>query len=192
MISFKLFVEAIHHAIVSASDSLMDKNEGLLDKYFEKPVDGEGKNKGALVPKIVQLEYPALDDTGAVTTTTVQVPLITLVPVTASKIEKATVTAEFALEVINDELQISFPNKKISENATVGIDYRGICKCFETTDYLIEKELFLRIKSLQGVNLLFFIISHLLYFLLLDLTNWYVFLVYLSILANKWKDYCIY
>lgn len=45
MISFKLFVEAIHHAIVSASDSLMDKNEGLLDKYFEKPVDGEGKNK---------------------------------------------------------------------------------------------------------------------------------------------------
>ena len=112
MISFKLFVEAIHHAIVSASDSLMDKNEGLLDKYFEKPVDGEGK--------IVQLEYPALDDTGAVTTTTVQVPLITLVPVTASKIEKATVTAEFALEVINDELQISFPNKKISENATVG------------------------------------------------------------------------
>ena len=46
MISFKLFVEAIHHAIVSASDSLMDKNEGLLDKYFEKPVAGRGKIKG--------------------------------------------------------------------------------------------------------------------------------------------------
>ena len=117
MISFKLFVEAIHHAIVSASDSLMDKNEGLLDKYFEKPVVGVGKDKGALIPKIVQLEYPTLDDAGAVTTTTVQVPLITLVPVTASKIEKATVTAEFALEVINNELQISFPNNKSSENA---------------------------------------------------------------------------
>ena len=116
MISFKLFVEAIHHAIVSASDSLMDKNEGLLDKYFV----GVGKDKGALIPKIVQLEYPTLDDAGAVTTTTVQVPLITLVPVTASKIEKATVTAEFALEVINNELQISFPNNKSSENATVG------------------------------------------------------------------------
>ena len=120
MISFKLFVEAIHHAIVSASDSLMDKNEGLLDKYFEKPAVGVGKDKGALIPKIVQLEYPTLDDAGAVTTTTVQVPLITLVPVTASKIEKATVTAEFALEVINNELQISFPNNKSSENATVG------------------------------------------------------------------------
>ena len=86
MISFKLFVEAIHHAIVSASDSLMDKNEGLLDKYFEKPAVGAGKDKGALIPKIVKLEYPTLDDVGAVTTTTVQVPLITLVPVTASKI----------------------------------------------------------------------------------------------------------
>ena len=58
MISFKLFVEAIHHAIVSASDSLMDKNEGLLDKYFEKPVDGEGKNKGALVPNILLWMIP--------------------------------------------------------------------------------------------------------------------------------------
>lgn len=47
MISFKLFVEAIHHAIVSASDSLMDKNEGLLDKYFEKCLlTGRGKIKG--------------------------------------------------------------------------------------------------------------------------------------------------
>ena len=152
MISFKLFVEAIHHAIVSASDSLMDKNEGLLDKYFEKPVVGVGKDKGALIPKIVQLEYPTLDDAGAVTTTTVQVPLITLVPVTASKIEKATVTAEFALEVINNELQISFPNNKSSENATVGkleivispqeltdgLELIRICQCFEEADYLIE------------------------------------------------------
>ena len=64
MISFKLFVEAIHHAIVSASDSLMDKNEGLLDKYFEKPAVGAGKDKGALIPKIVKLEYPTLDDVG--------------------------------------------------------------------------------------------------------------------------------
>lgn len=43
MISFKLFVEAIHHAIVSASDSLMDKNEGLLDKYLKSLLTGRGK-----------------------------------------------------------------------------------------------------------------------------------------------------
>ena len=58
MISFKLFVEAIHHAIVSASDSLMDKNEGLLDKYFEKPVDGEGKNKGGNLSTTQSLRPP--------------------------------------------------------------------------------------------------------------------------------------
>lgn len=121
MISFKQFVEAIHHAIVSAGDSLMDKNRGLLDTYFEKSsITEDGQDKEALVPKIVKLAYPTLDDTGAVVTTTVQVPLITLVPFTASKIEKATVTAEFALEVVNDELQISFPGDKSSKNATVG------------------------------------------------------------------------
>lgn len=120
MISFKLFVEAIHHAIVSAGDSLMDKNEGLLEKYFEKSADGAQVGNRVLVPKIVELEYPTLNDAGNVTTTTVQVPLITLVPVTASKIEKATVTAEFALEVVNDELLISFPNSKPSDKATVG------------------------------------------------------------------------
>lgn len=120
MISFKLFVEAIHHAIVSAGDSLMDKNEGLLEKYFEKSADGAQVGNRVLVPKIVELEYPTLNDAGNVTTTTVQVPLITLVPVTASKIEKATVTAEFALEVVNDELLISFPNDKASEKATFG------------------------------------------------------------------------
>lgn len=121
MISFKLFVEAIHHAIVSAGDSLMDKNRGLLDTYFEKSSVSEGgKDKEVLTPKIVELAYPSLDDTGAVTTTTVQVPLITLVPIASSKIEKATVTAEFALEVVNDELQISFPGEKSSGHATVG------------------------------------------------------------------------
>lgn len=43
-----------------------------------------------------------------------------MVPVTASKIEKATVTAEFALEVVNDELLIGFPNNKPSDKATIG------------------------------------------------------------------------
>lgn len=120
MISFRLFVEAIHHVIVSAGDSLMDKKRGLFDTYFEKSsVSEDGKDKYVLAPKIVELAYPSLDDTGAVTTTTVQVPLTILVPVTSSTIEKATVTAEFALKVVNDELQISFPSEKSSDHATV-------------------------------------------------------------------------
>lgn len=39
MISFKAFINAIHDAILAANDSLMQKNTGLLDKYFEAPED---------------------------------------------------------------------------------------------------------------------------------------------------------
>lgn len=39
MISFKAFINAIHDAILSANDSLMERNTSLLDKYFEAPAD---------------------------------------------------------------------------------------------------------------------------------------------------------
>ncbi len=39
MISFKAFINAIHDAILAANDSLMEKNTGLLDKYFEAPAE---------------------------------------------------------------------------------------------------------------------------------------------------------
>ncbi len=39
MISFKAFINAIHDAVLAANDSLMEKNTGLLDKYFEAPKD---------------------------------------------------------------------------------------------------------------------------------------------------------
>lgn len=121
MISFKLFVEAIHQAIVAAGDSLMDKNKGLLEKYFEESPRLSETGKNRLIPKLVQLEYPTLNDKGEIVATTLQVPLITLVPITASKIEKATVTAEFLLEVVNDELQIDFqPQRTTHKNGTYG------------------------------------------------------------------------
>lgn len=118
MISFKAFVDAIHEAIIGASDTLMDKNVGLLDKYFEAPVtkevsDSDGvKTKTTFYPKNVILEYPTLTNDGKVETTEVQVPLITMVPLAMSHIEKATFTAEFEMDIIDGELQLSFPSEK--------------------------------------------------------------------------------
>lgn len=111
MISFKAFVEAIHEAIINASNTLMDKNVGLLDKYFEEITD-KTTNKTTLTPKNVILEYPALTSDGQVSPTEIQVPLITLVPLATSQIEKATLTAEFEMEIIDNELQLSFPSHK--------------------------------------------------------------------------------
>lgn len=117
MISLKSFVEAIHDAIISANDTLMDKNIGLLDKYFDKgtPKDSSQDSSDAisnLVPKKVVLDYPVLTSEGDVTHTKIQVPLITMVPLGMSQIEKATLTAEFELALVDDELQLNFPSRK--------------------------------------------------------------------------------
>lgn len=118
MISFKSFVESVHNAIIEASNTLMDKNVGLLDKYFEESSDKQPDNpnepasSSTLVPKKVVLEYPTLNADGQVETTEIQVPLITMVPLSMSQIEKATLTANFDLEIIDDELQLSFPGRR--------------------------------------------------------------------------------
>lgn len=123
MINLKSFVDAIHQAIIGASDTLMDKNVGLLERYFEEKHieethkdDSTGESKAqiidALVPKSVTLAYPVLTAEGNVETTEIRVPLITLVPLGMSQVEKATITADFELALVEDELQLSFPSKK--------------------------------------------------------------------------------
>ncbi len=124
MISFKLFINAIHDAIMNASDSLMAKNEGLLDKYFEpatkevKGADGEVTSTEYLKPRTVVLEYPTtsvdLDEVGEkrFENSEVHVPLITLVPLHMSQVEKAVLKANFEIEIVDDEIQLHFTNRK--------------------------------------------------------------------------------
>jgi len=126
MISFKAFVTAIHDAILMANDALMDKNTELLNKYFKEksvviydesgnPVnDNEGnpKTKSTLEPISVIMDYPIIGDDGKPDNIEIHVPLITLVPLATSQIEKATLTADFDIEIIDNELNINFKNKK--------------------------------------------------------------------------------
>lgn len=134
MIRLKAFVEAIHEAIINANNTLMDKNVGLLEKYFrkERPSDSlqnitsEHVNKDRvensppnttsgtdnLVSRNVVLSYPVYSENGIVHQKNIQVPLITMVPLGMSQIEKATLTAEFELALVDDELQLHFPNSK--------------------------------------------------------------------------------
>lgn len=110
MVSFKLFVEAIHRAISEAANSLISRNKDLFDTYFEKTVQENevGTEMQVLNPKTINLAYPMLDNEGNVVEGEIKVPLITIVPVCATKIEKATLTAEFGLSAANDEIQINF------------------------------------------------------------------------------------
>jgi len=113
MISLKSFIAAIQEAIIQAGDSLMDKNIGLLDRYFtektEKTKDGTEQKSRA--PRTVTLEYPALDEKLETVIRKVEVPLITLVPLTTARIEKATLTADFEMELADGQVQLDFSSK---------------------------------------------------------------------------------
>jgi hypothetical protein len=108
MITLKQFIRAIHEAVVQASDSLMDKNIGLLDHYFEQ----SSTDEKALVPKTVNLEFYSLSADGASQVNKVQVPLVTLVPISIPRIERATLTTDFEMEVVDGELQIDFKGSR--------------------------------------------------------------------------------
>ena len=116
MVSFKSFITAIHDAILRANDAVMDKNLDMLNRYFDETPKEVTDDKGAkltkktLVPKSVILEYPNKNEDGSFKISEVHVPLITLVPLSNSQIEKATLVSEFEMEIINDELQINFTN----------------------------------------------------------------------------------
>jgi hypothetical protein len=109
MLNLDMFVEAIHGAVIKANGMLMDTNVELLDKYFFESTTKKGKT---LVPKTVSLEYPYTTQAGDIATTTVQVPMITLVPLTTSKIEKATISVEFDVEVIEEKVRLNFASQQ--------------------------------------------------------------------------------
>lgn len=122
MISFKAFVNAIHDAILSANDALSDQNLEILNKYFEgyeNVQQGQETKQGApeqaelpptLKAKSVIVEYPQQTSEGT-KMVGVEVPLITLVPLSLSQVEKVKLTADFQIQINEDELQLLFPKE---------------------------------------------------------------------------------
>jgi hypothetical protein len=114
MINFKAFIHAIHGAILEANNTLMNKNQDVLNQYFEAtPYSGEDdKEKTILKPKTVSLEYPHVDADGNLQLTEILVPLITLAPLNLSQIDKVTLTSEFEMKINGNELEIEFSDRK--------------------------------------------------------------------------------
>ena len=119
MISFKAFVTAIHNAILGANESLMEQNLGLLEKYFDEGTptnNNDGTVQGdTLKAKSVVVEYPQQTSTG-IEMVPVHVPLITLVPLSMSQVEKARMEAEFQIMIQNNEIQLLFPKDEVVES----------------------------------------------------------------------------
>lgn len=81
------------------------------------------KNIESLVPKTVRVNYPATFDYATpdndkeykTISTPVEVPLLTLVPLSNYNIEKATFNANFKFDVVDDQVMIDFSKNLISE-----------------------------------------------------------------------------
>jgi hypothetical protein len=106
MISFKGFVTAIQSAILDANDTLMANNMELLDQYFVKKEGSDFLYR----PRVITIQFPHQTAKG-VELVDVQVPVITLVPITMTKIEKVKLTSHFDLELVDNEVKMSFRSK---------------------------------------------------------------------------------
>jgi len=109
MVTFKSFIQALHDAVVAASDALMTRNEAILDRYFtatKTPDAAGGQETGTLTPKSIRLDYPHHDADGNIASAEIAVPMITLVSPDLPKLEKAVLKASFQMAMVDGEVCI--------------------------------------------------------------------------------------
>lgn len=112
MINFKSLMKAIHQSIRVAAAEVEEQGVKHVNTFFEC-VDSDPDDNGDITkvwrPKTYPMEFPFRTDDGIVNRV-VEVPWITLSPITSPRITEVTFTTE--LEVTsneNDELMVAFP-----------------------------------------------------------------------------------
>ncbi|MCL1036962.1 DUF2589 domain-containing protein [Shewanella submarina] len=123
MINLESLVSAVHTSVNTAAEALRSQNKAFIGEFFEtveapaKPdsnnllTTDEGGQRTFYRPKCVTMLYPSETSEGLVTQQ-VDVPLLTLVPVSTSRINE--VKFKTQLEINLDDtglMQVSFPSK---------------------------------------------------------------------------------
>ncbi len=107
------FLTELRKAVNEASNVLQEKNMELLSKYFTNRKVSDSET--ICVPKTIRMDYPVATEDGNVEIKHADVPLISLVPITSSKVEKATFSVDFQMDDENGEVSVSFPKKRFGE-----------------------------------------------------------------------------
>lgn len=122
--------EAINKAI-RYSDKVSSQKGKADPEEFQKASEALGNVRkllseeggldkaGTLTAKSVVIEYPRQTPDG-ITYIDVHVPLITLVPLDIPQIDEAKLTAEFELEIVDDELKLNFGPRRSSGGKVFG------------------------------------------------------------------------
>jgi hypothetical protein len=93
-----------------ASEALERAKKALSGDNDSEKLSESSKVPGTLSPKSVVVEYPRHTENG-IELIEIHVPLITLTPVTMTHIEKATLTANFEMQIIDGGLQLNFSDR---------------------------------------------------------------------------------
>ncbi|GAA4457982.1 DUF2589 domain-containing protein [Rurimicrobium arvi] len=103
MIQFDKLMEAIYNATTIANSSLVDGHNDIMQTYFD-----QNKQDGSYTAKTVSLNYPVKTKDNTIETARVEVPLITVVPISATRIDELRFTTNLEISLDADELLVSF------------------------------------------------------------------------------------
>lgn len=141
------FLVAIRKAVNSAANALSERNVDFFNKYFEEKRISETET--VRVPKTVRMDYPTADD-GNVKMKRLDVPVISLIPVSGSRLGKATFSMDCQIDEEHGDITVSFPKKLFGDaknnchlEFTVVPDEapEGIRTIIENYNTLIQKQL---------------------------------------------------
>lgn len=107
MIKLKNLVEAISDAAEQANQNLIESEENnLIKDFFDE--DTETGNYSA---KTIKIDYPMIDNNGELCKIPIDVPRITLVPISPPIIEELKFTTNLDIALNEDEVMVSFSPK---------------------------------------------------------------------------------
>lgn len=124
MIDLESLVSAVQTSVHAANQSLQQRNQSVIGDFFDQrqvPDDrhvdsgesesGEPPTRTVYQPKLVTMLYPQETAKG-IETTPVEVPLLTLVPITSSRIKELRFKTHLEVS-LNDrnEMEIAFPSR---------------------------------------------------------------------------------
>lgn len=103
MISLKSLVEAINDAAEVANATLAKSEDQVINNFFF--FDDESGRYNA---KTVAIEYPTVSKDGKMSNLSIDVPLITIVPISSARVEELRFTTDLDVAIDDDAIYVSF------------------------------------------------------------------------------------
>lgn len=134
MIKLSKLVETINDAAEIANATLADSQDQVINDFFNKD-----EETGKFTAKTIQIEYPTTTTDGKIDLVNIEVPLITVVPISSARIEEMKFTTDLDIAIEHDELMVSF-SAKPGTNEPKGLGFDNKKKASATLELVIKPQ----------------------------------------------------